>query len=633
MKQCRQYQRDAIDALYAYWNNEGRNGLIVIPTGGGKSLILATICKELIEAFPDIRIGIVTHVKELVGQNIAELFSVWNQAPAGIYSAGLNRRDRQSQILFMSIQSVYKKVSMLGGFDLLLVDECHLIPRSSQTMYGRFISECKTTVPDMRVAGFTATPFRLDSGSLVKGDDAIFNDIVYDANVLDLINQGYLSPLISKATLTQIDTAGIGKQAGEFNEAQLDERARIPTVVEAAVKEIVEYGQNRQGWLIFCVSIDHAEQVRDEIRRHNVSCECVHSRISDSDRASFINGFKARRIRALTSVGVLTTGFNAPHVDLLAHLRPTLSASLYVQMTGRAFRPVYADGYDLSTEEGRHAAIAAGPKPNALILDFSGNVARHGPLDAIKPKRGQKVGSSKQEDVEPSYKVCPQCRSYIQSRLRECPECNYVYPHDPAKHEARADEDAPILSNEKTQSKFKQITKTIYTRHAKTGGGTDSMRAEYFYGFTCASEWVCFEHTGYAKNKAVMWWKQRGGKMPAPKTVAEGIARAPHELRIVTGVLIHMNGKYPQVVSVEMGDYPEDRDSYVYEPPNASYEAERGKKIDHVRALRLKTVANGCTPSEAESALAMARKIQREYRITDEQVGRSYYTMDEDIPF
>ncbi|GJE43494.1 Putative DNA repair helicase RadD [Methylobacterium soli] len=133
MLSLRDYQRASLDALYGHWAEGGGNGLIVLPTGAGKALVIAALVRETLERWPDLRICIVTHVRELVSQNFKELLGYWPGAPAGIYSAGLGRRDTHSRILFCGMQSVWNKVARLGAFDLVIVDEAHLIPRASDT--------------------------------------------------------------------------------------------------------------------------------------------------------------------------------------------------------------------------------------------------------------------------------------------------------------------------------------------------------------------------------------------------------------------------------------------------------------------------------------------------------------------
>ena len=611
--QLRQYQRDAIDATYEYWANGGGNGIIAVVTGGGKSIIQATIFRELLLKYPDMRIGAVTHTKELVSQNMQALLRVWPQAPVGIYSAGIGRRDTYAKILFMGIQSVHNKSRTLGKFDLLVVDECHLIPRSSDTMYGRFIRDCIELVPDMRILGLSATPFRLDSGLLHKGDGALFNDIIFETNIREMIEQGFLSPLISKATLAQIDTEGLHRRAGEYIQSEMDERARIPRVVEAAVAEIVEAGQERAAWLAFCTGVEHARDVRDQIRKHGVSCEMVTGNTPAGERDAIIKNYKAGRIRCLCNVGVLTTGFDSPNIDLIAFLRPTLSTGLYIQMAGRGLR------------------LSPG-KQNCLILDFANVVHTHGPVDAIKPKRGPKAAGdpkAKEDDDEDAVhvKICPACREYVLVELLVCQGCGHEWPAPPpppAKHDATAAADAPILTTEAVKPLHDKVLETFYYRHSKQGS-PDSMRVEYVgEGRRSHSQWICFEHKDFARNKAVLWWQKMGGSRPVPATVAEAIERAPRELKPVVGVEVRMSGRYPEIISVVF----------------AKIEArltpeERGKIVDRMKALALKTIDYGCSEKEVEAASEKLVELARKYGIrASEYAGKKEACyLDDDIPF
>jgi DNA repair protein RadD len=523
----RPYQREALDALYGYWNEGGGSPLIVLPTGAGKSLVIATLCRELLAQWPSLRIGIVTHVKELIAQNAQELLRAWPQAPVGIYSAGLNRRDAHAKILFMGIQSVHNKSARLGDFDLLLVDEAHLIPRTADTMYGRFIAECRKRVPDMRLVGLTATPYRLDSGRLDRGDGALFDAVCYDANVADLIEAGYLSPLVSKPATAQIDTSGVHVRGGEFVAGELETAAM--KIVKEAVQEIVERGADRHGWLAFCSGVDHARLVRDEIRKHGISCDMVTGDTPAAERDSIINAYKRREIRCLTSVGVLTTGFNAPHVDLLAMLRSTLSTGLYVQMVGRAFR-------------------LAPDKADALILDFAGNVRRHGPIDAVTPHGGPSGdGDSKVRPDAIQAKECQNeaCGALVALQTVTCPHCGFQWPRkEEPKHVAHA-EAVAILTREQAPE-WLTVDRVAYARHEKFGS-PDSLRVDYFIGMRSHREWWCFEHQGFARDKAGQIWRMAGGQLPVPTTVDQAMARLD-EVRPASEIRLRRNDKYFEVV-------------------------------------------------------------------------------------
>ncbi|MCU0254783.1 MAG: DEAD/DEAH box helicase family protein, partial [Acidobacteria bacterium] len=204
MLTLRPYQRQAIDAIYGYFAENAGHPLVVIPTAGGKSLVMAAFIEGVLRAWPDQRILVVTHVRELIAQNHAELIGLWPGAPAGIFSAGLGRRDLRARILFAGIQSIHRRAWEVQQCDLVLIDEAHLIPGSSDTMYRRFLDTLGRINPQLKVIGFTATPYRLDSGMLHEGKGALFTDIAFEVSVRQLIDDGWLCPLVSKAAETRL---------------------------------------------------------------------------------------------------------------------------------------------------------------------------------------------------------------------------------------------------------------------------------------------------------------------------------------------------------------------------------------------------------------------------------------------
>lgn len=147
----RGYQRETVDAILAYWRTGGRNPLVDLATGTGKSVVIATLVRELLEAYPDMRVLMLVHVKELVEQNARALLRTWPAAPIGINSAGLGRRDIHQRILFASIQSVFRRAERLGPRDLVLIDEAHLTPKAGTGMYRALLDRLRELVPDMRV--------------------------------------------------------------------------------------------------------------------------------------------------------------------------------------------------------------------------------------------------------------------------------------------------------------------------------------------------------------------------------------------------------------------------------------------------------------------------------------------------
>ena len=518
MLTLRPYQRAALDALYQYWEHQGCNGLIVLPTASGKSLVMAALCQELLKLYPKLRIGIVAHIKELIAQNYSELKTLWSEAPAGIYSAGLGCRDTDQRILFCGIQSVFDKLEQLGSFDLIIVDEAHLISKNFQTMYGKFFAAARQRMPDLRIVGLTASPWRLDSGRLDQGKDRIFDKIVYEINVKRLIDQDYLCPLISKATITALNVAGVRKRGGEFIPGELEAAVDKDPITRAAAKEIVQYGEGRRSWLVFCAGISHARHVCEELCALGVQASCVFGETSKAERDQLILDFRNSRIKCLVSVNTLGTGLNVPQVDLIALLRPTASAGLFLQQCGRGFRKAIG-------------------KSNCLILDFARNTARHGPVDTITASTAGK----ERGDNAPLVKECPQCASIIPLSSKECPDCGYVFPCALSTHEAAADSERHILS----QAVWLNVRKMTCFKHIKTGS-SPSLRVEYECGSLLVhKEWICLEHSGYARSKAEHWWQKAGGGS-APRNVDEALRRR-NELIAPTQIKVRQVGKYFQV--------------------------------------------------------------------------------------
>src|SRR5580704_4271205 len=193
----RPYQDESVNSVLKYWAEGGGNPLVEMATGTGKSLVIAALAKYLRETY-SVRVLMLVHTRELVAQNAQALVRAWPGVPLGIYSAGLNKRDTHHPILFGSIQSLYKRGAMLGARDVIMVDECHLIPKDGSGMYRTLLGDLRKQCPDLRVVGFTATPFRLDSGRLDEGKDRLFDKVVYKYDIARGVNDGFLSPLVAK---------------------------------------------------------------------------------------------------------------------------------------------------------------------------------------------------------------------------------------------------------------------------------------------------------------------------------------------------------------------------------------------------------------------------------------------------
>lgn len=526
MINLRPYQQETVDTIFGYWSAGGGNPLVELATGTGKSLVIAEVLRRLLDDYPKMRVLMLVHVRELVRQNFEELLGLWPGAPVGINSAGLGRRDRHSQILFASVQSVANyQAGALGDRDLVIIDEAHLVPTKQAGQYRTLLDKLRDRVPDLRVLGLTATPYRLDSGRLDEGADKLFDQIVYTYDIAKGIEDGYLSPLVARGSANSIDVSGVGRRGGEFIAGELEHAASA--VTQAACDEIVAKAVSRNSWLAFCSGVDHAYEVRDGLRERGVACETITGKTPKGERDRIIRDFKAGRIRCLTNANVLTTGFNVPGVDMIAMLRPTLSTSLYCQMLGRGTR------------------MAPG-KENCLVMDFSGNVMRHGPVDDLNVRgRKKKGGEGRAEVGAIAAKECPECGILNALRALSCCSCEYAWP-EPPKHEAKANENVVLLRG-KVEDKWIKVDRVRAYKHTSQAGKL-SMRVEYECGLQIYKEYVPIGQPGYPGARAEKWWRaitQAGGK-PNLDDALE-YAGAWENWSYVEKIKIKKDGKYWRV--------------------------------------------------------------------------------------
>jgi DNA repair protein RadD len=525
----RPYQRGAVDAVFQWVSTNDGHPLVVIPTGGGKSLIIGTLVAEIRENAPAARALILAHRKELIQQNVKAVASVMPLGQIGVYSAGLKMRDVSAPIIVAGIQSVAKKADVLGAFDVILIDEAHLVPTEDDTMYRKFIQMAKLQNPSVRFVGLTATPYRLGHGLLHRGKGALFTEIAYDAKVGDLIKDGYLCGLISKATLTQLDTNGVATRGGEFVAGELERAVDVDATNAAAVDEMIQLFAERNKWLIFCAGVKHAEHIAETLRARGISAASVHGEMPAEDRARALDDFKVGALRAITSMDVLTTGYDEPAIDAIALLRPTKSTGLYVQMVGRGFR--------------LHPS-----KSNTLVLDFAGNVARHGPVDAIEVKDKSTAGG---EGAVPT-KVCPNCQSIEVAGVHACTVCGFEFPKPEKPPISPTASDAPILSTEPKPITWHEITEIEYHYHQpREETKAPSLLVEYFMGFRAVGrEWICLEHEGYARGRAESWWKRRSTD-PVPDTINQALTLTD-ALLTPTKIATIPDGRWTRIVEYDL---------------------------------------------------------------------------------
>ena len=470
--QLRPYQQKAIDALFAYFDhNKTGNPCLVLPTGAGKSHVVAAFCKNVVQTWPDQKILMLTHVKELIEQNAEKMRQHWPNAPLGIYSAGLNRRE-VSSITFGGIQSLRNKAQILGHIDLILVDECHLIGHDAEGGYRELIADLTVLNPHLRVIGLTATPFRLGHGYIHEGDNVIFTHLIEPVLIEDLINDGYLAPLRSKPTSVKLLTDGVKKRGGDYIESELQKAVDTQPLNTGVVEEIIHYAYNRKSWLVFCAGIEHAQHITDELLQRDIKAACVTGKTPAGERARILQQFKSGDIQAVVNVSVLTTGFDAPNTDLIAMLRPTESPSLYMQMVGRGLRLK-----DHCTD--------------CLVLDFAGNVSKHGPVTAVAAPDERKTG-------EPRTKECPDCEEILAKNALVCHCCGLEFaPPEPKVIEKKEADlrlrDDDIMGGVQTMN----VSDVAWSVHTSKTSGIQMLKARFYGGLTDPSVDAYYGVYGY----------------------------------------------------------------------------------------------------------------------------------------
>lgn len=388
--QLRDYQKEAVDATLKHFRKSNESAVIVLPTGSGKSLVIAELAR-----LAKRKILVLTHVKELVEQNHQKFESYGTKA--GIYSAGLKKKETQHQITFASIQSAARNLDHFSeAYSLIIIDECHRVNLAADdensNQYQQIIQHLSKINPEIKLLGLTATPYRLGMGwiyrkhyrGIVRSEEKRpFEHCIFELPLRYLIKKEYLTePKLIDATIEQYDFSGLKENSnGEYNASEVNALlSKHHRVTQGIIEQVVELSETRQGVMIFAATVDHAKEIFSYLPAQKTAL--ITGATDNNERDELINAFKLKRIKYLVNVSVLTTGFDAPHVDMIAILRPTQSVSLYQQIVGRGLR--LSDG-----------------KKDCLIIDYTGN-----DFDLYQPEVGEKKPNSRSQPVQV---LCPSC--------------------------------------------------------------------------------------------------------------------------------------------------------------------------------------------------------------------------------
>jgi len=497
--QLRDYQDESVANLIASLR-AGENPLCVLPTGAGKSLVLASLLAKL-----NCKALVLTHVAELLTQNSKALRRVAPSLSQSFFAAGLKEKDPTAQVVFGSVQSVFRSLdSFRIPRKLLVIDEAHLCPRNSSAMYSQVFSHFMGA----RRVGLTATPKRLDSGSLVDGDDAWFNSIAHSVETSYLIQRGFLLPLVGVTTEMQADLSQVQMRGGDYIPSQAAAAVQSSLPIDIAVAKACRYARKRKSWLVFAASIEHAFDIQQQLTANGVSAAVVTSKSSDEEREQAIEMYRSGEVRALVNVGVLTTGFDAPATDCIICMRPTQSDILWQQILGRGMR--LSDG-----------------KSNCLLLDFVGNLDRLGGVGSITESfdmRSPEAVARARALVEKKRKVKP----------REAPELFDPSSEDPMRNGSAFEAEVRSLNG------FVVPSKRFPGKHLLiVNYNLEDAQGRAFV----AKEFLCVEYPGSAKHLAARWFKRRGLVGAQVPTTARDALALVHVLDEPEEVITHFDPK------------------------------------------------------------------------------------------
>ena len=387
MYKLRDYQQQAVNNTIKFFQKKREPAMIVLPTGAGKSLVIAELAR-----IANGRALVLAHVKELVEQNYDKYKSYGLEA--GIFSASLGKKDWEEKAIFGSVQSVARAPDdFFNNFSLLVIDECHRVAEEGATQYQEVIKKLLDRNPQLCILGLTATPYRLGLGWIYEFSQAgemkteqkrFFKQCVYELPLSYMIKHRYLTiPVKVDIPVTCYDFSELTEKDRMYTAAEVEEVLKSQMrLTPFIIKNIIDITErfHRKGVMIFSSSVKHAEEIMTYLPA--ADARIVLGDTDMKDRVEIVNDFKNRKFKYLVNVSVLTTGFDAPHVDVIAILRPTESNSLYQQIIGRGLR--------LSDD-----------KQDCYVLDYTG--MRH---DIYAPEISDKRPA---KDTVPVKVPCPKC--------------------------------------------------------------------------------------------------------------------------------------------------------------------------------------------------------------------------------
>jgi DNA repair protein RadD len=567
MLQLRDYQQQAVKSVLVHFRQKPDAAVLVLPTGAGKSLVIAELAR-----LARGRVLVLAHVKELVEQNHAKYQSYGLEA--AIFSASLGRKETAAKVVFASVQSVARNLAeFTEQYSLLVIDECHRVGDDEDSSYLKVIRSLQAQNPDLKVLGLTATPYRLGSGWIYQyhsrglirtTEPRFFKYCIFDLPIRFLLGEGYLTPaVLMDAPILSYDFAGLKPTAsGYFKEADLDLRInQQQRATPQIIQQVIQQAQSRLGVMIFAATTAHAREILGYLPAEQTAL--ILGDTPQKERDALIHSFKQKQLKYLVNVAVLTTGFDAPHIDLIAILRPTESVTLYQQIVGRGLR------------------LSPG-KIDCLVLDYAGNRfnLEQPDIGELRPEPGTELvtvpcplcgffnnfwgktddrglvlehygrrcqGYKEVEDAKPlacgyrfKAKFCPDCGAENDIAARNCGDCGLVLV-DPDKKlkEALSLKDALVL----------HVTRMQLQSHQNKEGKT-SLKVSYFSaeGAEIAEYWSL--QTKAQKQKFLTLFVPPhlvDRHRPFNETTVNKVLQQAHRLQPPEAIIARKDGRFWQI--------------------------------------------------------------------------------------
>lgn len=433
----RPYQEKAVQSVLEAFEKGEQSALVQAATGAGKTIIFSLLIREWLQRQPELRIAVLAHRRELVAQARDKLLKVVPEVEVGMACSSLEKiKDLEKSVTIGTIQTLARQ-SELQAFDIIIIDEVHRLPtKNKDSQMKAFLEDAWQKNPKMKLLGVTATPFRMGHGYIYgqkcrSPESNWFKRRASHIDVETLQSEGFLSPyqyLLADGQINE-DLAECAVDAfGEYEIGDLEKTVIKHEHLNSAVQTLADHALDRRSIVIFCVSITHADRLKEAFLEEGIVCESIHSELPTKQRDDTLERFNRGEIRILTNVGVLTEGWDAPRTDCVMLCRPTQSAALYVQMVGRGLR----------TFEG---------KRDCLVLDMVGCYDKHGsirsPLVSIDDAPREELMAEGSRE-----RHCPECREIIPLRVGSCPYCMQtltptVVSVDQAQQMVSVEDDSP----------------------------------------------------------------------------------------------------------------------------------------------------------------------------------------------